>query len=288
MGFVGAGVERGELLHHRVTLGMIVIVDVPFTQANVGHGAVIEHLAFAGIGQHQKLMSVITTNRPGIGPHRNGLQPHALIGAQVTHQVAIVCMQRIFLGDVKIVAILHQEFAPPHHAETRADLIAELPLDVIQCQRKVLVRRHVAAEDICNQLFIRRTIQHVAVMPVANAQHLFAIIVIPPAFAPQIGRLQRGHQQRDMPCTHLFLMHDIFQLPQHLEAQRQPGIDPGGGLLDHPRPQHQAVRGDLGLGGGFLENGQEIAGQAHGGSNGTEIFSVPFMALAGCRQAVLR
>src|SRR6056297_2853587 len=71
-----------------------------------------------------------------------------------------------------------------------------------------------------------------------------------------------------MSRAHLFLMHDLFDVAQHPVAQRQPGIDPGAGLLDHACAQHVAVRDDLRLGGRFLEHGQEVAGQAHVGPLG--------------------
>ena len=68
-------------------------------------------------------------------------------------------------------------------------------------------------------------------------------------------------------------MDDVFQLAQHLEAQRQPGIDPGGRLLDHACAQHQPVADDLGLRGVFLEDGQEVSGQAHEGTFTGEDFA---------------
>ena len=71
---------------------------------------------------------------------------------------------------------------------------------------------------------------------------------------------------------------------QHLEPQRQPGINPCRLLFDHPRPQHVAVRDDLRLGGVFLEHGQEIAGQAHG-QGPLRQFAAGFRRLADGRQA---
>ena len=66
-----------------------------------------------------------------------------------------------------------------------------------------------------------------------------------------------------MTRAHLFLVDDIFDLAQHLEAQRQPGLDASGLLFNHTSTQHVTVRNDLGLGWGFFQHRQEIAGQAH-------------------------
>ena len=49
---------------------------------------------------------------------------------------------------------------------------------------------------------------------------------------------------------------------QDAEAERQPGVDAGGGLADQPGAQHQLVADDLGVGRAFLEDGQETAGNA--------------------------
>ena len=62
-----------------------------------------------------------------------------------------------------------------------------------------------------------------------------------------------------MPGALLLLMHDLLDPAQHPVAERQPGIDPRRLLLDHPGPQHVAVADDLRLGGGFLEDGKEVA-----------------------------
>ena len=58
--------------------------------------------------------------------------------------------------------------------------------------------------------------------------------------------------------------HDLLDLAQHAQTQRQPGVDAGGLLLDHAGAQHQLVRDDLRVRRRFLQRGQEIARQAHG------------------------
>lgn len=60
-------------------------------------------------------------------------------------------------------------------------------------------------------------------------------------------------------------MDDLLDPAQHPVAERQPGIDPRRLLLDHARAQHVAVADDLRLGGVFLEDGEEVAGETHRG-----------------------
>ncbi len=213
-------------------------------------------------------MGVVAADRPAIGAHRDRLQPHAFVGAQVAHHVAVVGVHRARVVDVEIVAVLHEELAAPHHPEARADLVAEFPLDVVEGERQVLVGRHVRAEDVGDHLLVGGPVEHVAAMAVGDAQHLLAVVLVAPRLAPEIGRLQGRHQHRHVAGADLLLVDDVLELAEHLEAERQPGIDPRLLLLDHPRPQHQPMRGDLRLGGGFLQNRQEVARQAHGRSHG--------------------
>ena len=101
-------------------------------------------------------------------------------------------------------------------------------------------------------------------MAVADAQHLLAVVVVAAGLAPQIGRLQRRHQQLDRAGAILLLAHDRADLVQHPQAERQPGVDAGAFLPDHAGAQHQPVRDDFRLLRRFLEHRQEIAGEAHG------------------------
>ena len=255
MGLIRAGVAGGELLQHRAAGVVIIGVDLAVAEGQIGDLAVIENLRLARFGQHEELMRVVAADGARVGAHRDRLQAHPLIGAQIADQMAVIGVQRVFFGEVEVVAVLHQELTPPHHAETRADLVTEFPLDVVERQRQVLVRADMAAEDVGDHLLVGGAIEHVAVLPVADAQHLGAIGVIAARFLPQVRRLQRRHQHRDMAHALLLLVHDLFDLAQHLVAQRQPRIDPRAGLLDHPRPQHQPVADDLRLGRVFLQHG---------------------------------
>ena len=177
--------------------------------------------------------------------------------------MTIVGVQRIFLCQIKVIAVFHKELASAHHTKPWPHLVAEFPLDVIQRQRQVLVAAHMRAEDVRDHLFVRRTIKHVTVLTVADPQHFGTIGIVAPALAPKISRLQCGHQHRDVPGAHLFLVHDVFQLSQHFETQRQPRVDTGCVLLDHPSPQHQTVADNLCLSRVFAQHGHEVAGQTH-------------------------
>ena len=101
-------------------------------------------------------------------------------------------------------------------------------------------------------------------MPILDAQHFLAVVLVASAFAPQFRRLQRGHQHFDGAGAVLFLAHDAADLAQHPVAQGQEGVDAGRLLADHARPQHEPMRDDLGFLGGLAQDRQEIPGESHG------------------------
>ncbi len=78
-------------------------------------------------------------------------------------------------------------------------------------------------------------------MAVLDAQHLRPVVIVAAGFAPEVGQLQRRHEQLDGAGAVHLLADDALDLLQHPEAERQPGVDAGGFLAEHPGAQHQPV-----------------------------------------------
>ena len=224
---------------------------------------VVKHAAFAGRSQHDELVAEVAADRPGIGHHRNRLQPQPLEGPHVGQHHLAVADDRTLVVHIEAVAVLHQELAAAHHAEPRADLVAKLPLDVIEHLRQLTVALHRLAQQFGDHLFVGRPVQHLPVTAVPDPQHFRPVGVVAPALAPQLRRLNRGHQQLLRTGPVLLLAHHLFNATQHPQPRRQPGVDPGRGLPHQPGPQHQPVRHDLCLGRNLLDGGDERAGEAH-------------------------
>ena len=148
-----------------------------------------ENFRLAGIGKNDELVAEIAADRAGIGAHGDRSQTETVEGAQIGGKHLVVRMNSAFLRQIEGIGILHHEFARAHRAEARADLVAELQLNMIEVQRQVLVGLDGRAEDIGDHLLIGRTIEHRPVLPVLDAQHLLAIGVIAAAFLPEFGRL---------------------------------------------------------------------------------------------------
>jgi len=52
-------------------------------------------------------------------------------------------------------------------------------------------------------------------MPVTDAEHFLAVIIIAPAFAPKLRRLDGWHQDFLRPGAVLFFAHNLFNAAQH-------------------------------------------------------------------------
>ena len=167
-------------------------------------------------------MRIIAPNRATVCPHRNRLKPHAFIGAQIADQMAVIGMQRIFFRQIKVIAVFHIKFAPPHHTKTRANFIAEFPLDLIERHWQILVGSDVRTENVRHQFLCRWGEQHIAIMAILQPQHFCAIGIVTSTFTPQICALQNWHLDWQMACTQLFFVDDVFQLAQHLKPKGQP------------------------------------------------------------------
>ena len=97
----------------------------------------IQDGVLARIGDHLEFVRGAAADRAGIGRHRAVLQPQpgedAAVG--VVH-VPVFGGERVVV-DVERVGVLHQEFARAHHPEARADLVAELGVDLVEVDRQL-------------------------------------------------------------------------------------------------------------------------------------------------------
>ena len=264
VGLVGRGVGRVHPLEQCRQPRLVGIIEPGLRPVEFVIGGVVKDLALAGRRQHDELVGKVAADRARGRPHWHRLDAEPLKGAKIGQHLLVIAQPRGPLVEVEAVGVLHQELAPPHHPEARADLVPKLPLDMIKRARQLAIGARFGREDRGDQLLVGRPVEQFAPLPVLQSQHLGAIGVVAPALPPQIGRLQGRHQQLDRPGPVLLLAHDLLDLAQDLEAERKPGIDAGGGLANQPRAQHQLVADDLGVGGALLEHRQKSLGKAHG------------------------
>ena len=217
----------------------------------------------ARVGQHLELVRRAAADLPGVGGDRAEFESEAGedAGVRIVHQP--VRLQHAGGVDIERVGILHDEFARSHHAEARTNLVAKLGLDLVEVQRQLTIAPQILARDIGDHLLGSRLNDEIALMTILEAQQLGPVLVPASRLLPEFGRLDDRHQELDRAGTIHFLAHDGFDLAQHAQSQRHPGVDPGGQPLDHAGAQHQAMAGELGFGGSFLERRQKKPRYVH-------------------------
>ena len=259
------GVAARPLVEHALHGPGVIEIDGSRRDFEVEEILVAKNLTLAGRSQHDEFVAEVAADRTGVGAHRDRLEAETGEGAQIGGEHAVVGMAGAGFVQIEGIGVLHQEFTAAHHAETRPHLVAELPLDVIEIEWQVLVGLHISPKNLGDHFLVGRAEQHVAFVPVLDAQHLLAVRLVAAGFAPEVGRLDGRHEEFDRAGAVLLLADDGVDLVEHPEPQRQPGIDARRFLADHAGAQHQAVRDDLRLLRIFAKNGQEISGKAHQG-----------------------
>ena len=116
-----------------------IIVDRLAWDRQVQDIGVAIDAALAGLGENDEFMGKVAADRPGLGPHRNGLEAHAGEDPQIGNEHALIGTARRCFVDIEGIGVLHQKLAAAHHAEPRPLLVAELPLDVIEDLRQLAI-----------------------------------------------------------------------------------------------------------------------------------------------------
>ena len=173
---------------------------------------------------------------------------------------------------MEAVGVLHDEFAGPHHAEARPDLVTELELDLVEVDGQLTVAAQLATGDVGDDLLVGRAVDVAAVVPVGDAQQLRAVFHPAPGFLPQLGRLDGRHQDFKRPRPVHLLADDRLDLAQDPQSHGHPAVQAGRQAADQAGAQHQLVADDLGVSRYFLEVDDRVGGQAHEGhsADGTE------------------
>ncbi len=222
----------------------------------VGAGAVDDRV-LAGGGDHLELVRANAADRAVVGGDGAKDQAHALEDAHVGGVHPVVAEARRVEIAIERIGVLHRELAPAHDAEARPPLVAELGLDVIEISRQRAVAAQLLASDVGDDLFARRLDHEVALVAVLDAHQLGAVLLEPPRFLPQLGRLHHRHQQLDAAGAVHLLAHDALDPADDAQAHRHVRVDAGGESLDEAGAHHELVAHDLGIGGGFLQRRDE-------------------------------
>ena len=162
-----------------------------------------------------------------------------------------------FLVGVERVRVLHQELPAAQDPESRTQLVAVLPVDLVQVHRQVAVAAVLVGGRDRDHFLGGRRQGEAGLLAVGELEHERPVGLVPPRPLPQLEGLDDRQQQLlGAGGVHL-LPHDLLHLAQHPVAEGQPGVDAGRHLADEAGPHQQPVAVDLGVGRVVPEGPQE-------------------------------
>ena len=149
----------------------------------IGARAVCDRI-LTRLGEDLELVRSLAADWTGVGGDRPELKTKPGEDARIRLVHRLVRLEHAFVVRVERIRVLHHELARAHHAETRADFIAELGLDMIEVDRQLLVAFQLLARDVGDHFFGGRLDHEVALVPVLDAQQLRAVVIPSPGFPP--------------------------------------------------------------------------------------------------------
>ena len=252
------GGGRGVVAGRRLALGALLVGGV------VARGAVQDAVLARGREDHE-LVRVVAADRAGVRLDRMGVEAAALEDAEVRVVHLPVGDVRVLRREVEGVGVLHDELLATHEAEARADLVAELRLDLVDRGGELAVGRDERAEVVGRDLLVRGPEDHRVVVAVPEAEHALAHDAGAAGLLPERDGLQRREKDFARARAIHFLADDLLDLVQHADAEGRIGVEAALELDEEAGAHHQLVGDDLRVLGVFAEGGEEGLGPAHGG-----------------------
>ena len=155
------------------------------------------------------------------------------------------------------VRVLHQELATAKQPEPRPELVAVLPLDLVDVLRQVAVRRQVTGREQRDDLLLRGAEDQLAIVAVGELEQVVAVQVVATGGAPRTRGKQDRHPDLLRAGRVHLLAHDRLDLAHRSQAHRHRCVDAGHDLADETATQQQAVARDVGVGRILAERGRE-------------------------------
>ena len=190
----------------------------PFQVGRIIACGAIDDPVLAGFGQYHEFVGITSPNGAGIRFNGPEFQTASLKYSIVSLVHGLVTAVGPRLIHVKAVGVFHDEFAAAHNPETGADLIPELGLDLVEINGHLFVGMNLFSHQVRNHLFVGGPHAGLPVMTVLEPQQFTAIIFPPATLLPQLGRLNRGHENFDGACPVHLLPHNILHLPDGLKT----------------------------------------------------------------------
>ncbi len=244
---VGVGLRARRPDLHGLDVGGVVAVGA-------AHVGVLAHG-----GLRQELLGLGAAHGSGGRLDDDVLEAELVEDPDIGVAVLLVALVETGVVDVEGVGVLHHELAAAQEAGPGSRLVAVLGLDLVDRERQVLVGVVEVLDHEGEHLLVGGTEQVVVALAVLEPED--AVAVVGPAVGGLVGLAGQQGRERQLLGAHgvHLVADDRLDVAQNPEAQRQPGVDAGGGPADVARPDEQPVARHLGIGGVVAQGPHEEA-----------------------------
>ena len=221
--------------------------------------------SLARVGKHHVFLRSVAADLARVGHDHAVIEAHAVehVDIGLAH-ASVAGIQAGFIG-VEAVGVLHNELAAAHERKTRAALVAELHLNLVEVLRQVFIAAKLVVHEIGHDFLVRGTKAELVVVAVGHAQKLGAVNVPAARTMPQLSGLHERHKNFLAAVGIHFLTHDGLDFANNAHAERQEGVQAGGFLANHARANEQLRRFDVGVRRVFLQRGSVDVAHAQNG-----------------------
>ena len=207
------------------------------------HEQVLSH-----VGERHELVVHVAADRAGVGLDHHVIEPASVEDAFVRLEHHAVGLPHAVLIAIERVRVLHQELPSTQESVPRAELVAVLPLHLVEVDGKVPVRGELVGHERREHLFLGRSEHELAAVAIGEAEHLVAVGLPPPGQLPGLGGQHDRHAHLLRTRGVHLLADDRLDLLRHAHAEGHRGVHARHQLAHEGSAQQQSVAGGLGLG----------------------------------------
>ncbi len=208
-------------------------------------------------------MGQAAAHDPDVGRDHDRLESEPLEDPDVGAALRLVAGVEARLVAIAAVGILHHEFANADEPAARARLVPPLGLEVIDHHRQLTPGLDDVGQQQPDDLLVGHRQDHLAPVAILEPGQLGADRVVASAGLPDVGRMDDRHLHLLAADPVHLLADDLLDALVDTEAERQQRVDPRSELADIARPQQQAMRRHLRIGGVVAQAREEEVGQTH-------------------------
>ena len=123
-----------------------------------------------GVSQYVKFMGYLAADITAVGNNGAELQLKAIENACIGPVHHLIRLFQGILAEMKGISVFHNKFPGSHDSETRANLIAEFGLDLVEIGRQLFITADYVPDQVCYDFLVGGSQTEIPFMPILETQ----------------------------------------------------------------------------------------------------------------------